>query len=399
MSVVTIGTMINRDGSGGSCQNHDNGPAAASNGVDLRDPSTSLSSASTFTIRPSEPPYEAHLQESKRARSEAANMFARAVALCALVCIATPAAPARAYLPPPFATLNRDVRMLAHRLPASSALDVVDLNTGYNAGFNASKSMPAASTIKLPVMVAVFEALAAGNFDLNRRVTLEPQDKDDGSGDLSGARSLSTYPVSVLLDKMIDISDNTATNMLIRLVGRRTINREMAELGLGTTHLLGDVRTDAWSIRSTLRTSPADLVRLLTLMAHGELVNQWSSNEMISILEADQVNTLLPQPLPPDVPIAHKTGSFFDTLNDAGIVYADNAPYVIAVMTTSLPSQQLGREFIHRISRLAYADEVSFARWRELHQTTGTTGTIESSPDVPYWTNTALPAPPAPIIP
>ena len=89
-------------------------------------------------------------------------MFARAVALCALVCIAIPAAPARAYLPPPFATLKRDVRMLAHRLPASSALDVVDLNTGYNAGFNASKSMPAASTIKLPVMVAVFEALAAG---------------------------------------------------------------------------------------------------------------------------------------------------------------------------------------------------------------------------------------------
>ena len=69
-------------------------------------------------------------------------------------------------------------------------------------------------------------------------------------------------------------------------------------------------------------------------MAHGELVDQWSSNEMISILEADQVNTLLPQPLPPDVPIAHKTGSFFDTLNDAGIVYAENAPYVIAVMTT-----------------------------------------------------------------
>ena len=80
-------------------------------------------------------------------------------------------------------------------------------------------------------------------------------------------------------------------------------------------------------------------------------------------------------------------------------MYADNAPYVIAVMTTSLPSQQLGREFIHRISRLAYADEVSFARWRELHQTTGTTGTTESSPDVPYWTNTALPAPPAPVIP
>ena len=93
----------------------------------------------------------------------------------------------------------------------------------------------------------------------------------------------------------------------------------------------------------SLRTSPADLVQLLSLMAKGELVDRWSSNEMIAILEADQYNTLLPEPLPADIPIAHKTGSFFDTLNDAGIVYASNAPYVIAVMTTALPSQDLGR--------------------------------------------------------
>ena len=81
-------------------------------------------------------------------------------------------------------------------------------------------------------------------------------------------------------------------------------------------------------MRSTLRTSPADLVRLLALMAKGELVDRWSSNEMIAILEADRINTLLPEPLPADVPIAHKTGSFFDTLNDAGIVYASDSPYV-----------------------------------------------------------------------
>ena len=58
-------------------------------------------------------------------------------------------------------------------MPAAIALDVLDLNTGYHAGFNAAKSMPAASTIKLPVMVEVFEQLEGGRFDLNRRVTLE----------------------------------------------------------------------------------------------------------------------------------------------------------------------------------------------------------------------------------
>ncbi|MGC1380099.1 MAG: serine hydrolase [Candidatus Baltobacteraceae bacterium] len=318
-------------------------------------------------------------------------------------------APALAYLPPPLERLNHDVRTLARHVPAAIALDVLDLNTGYHAGFNAGKSMPAASTIKLPVMVEVFEQLAAGRFDLHHRVTLLASDKDSGSGELSGARVGTTYSVSLLLEKMIDISDNTATNMLIRLVGRQNINRAMGELGLAHTHLAGDVRTSGWSIRRTLRTSPADLVRLLTLMARGDLVDQWSSNEMIAILEADQFNTLLPEPLPDNVAIAHKTGSLYDTLNDAGIVYAGDAPYVIAVMTTALPSQDLGRVFIRNISRLAYAEELHFARWRQAMGVAPSfalpSGTSSNgSPDVPYWNNAgagsesgdAPTAPPAP---
>jgi beta-lactamase class A len=303
----------------------------------------------------------------------------------------TPIVPALAYLPPPLAHLNSAVRTLARHLPAATGLDVLDLATGYNAGFNAAKSMPAASTIKLAVMVEVFEQLQAGSFDLNRRVELRAADKDYGSGELCDAPAGASYPVSVLLEKMIDISDNTATNMLIRLVGRSNINRQMEDLGLEHTHLAGDVRTEGWSIRRMLRTSPADLVHLLTLMARGELIDQWSSNEMIAILEADQYNTLLPEPLPDNVAIAHKTGSLYDTLNDAGIVYAGGAPYVIAVMTTALPSQNLGRTFIHKISRLAYSDELRFARWRE-QMGIAPTFTLNAartnhgtSPDVPYW--------------
>jgi beta-lactamase class A len=316
----------------------------------------------------------------------------------------TSIAPARAYLPPPLASLKRDVRSLARRVPGAIALDVLDLDTGYNAGLNAAKSMPAASTIKLPVMVEVFAQLEAGSFDLQRRVTLEAADKDYGSGELCDAPIGTRYPVSELLEKMIDISDNTATNMLIRLVGRHNINRRMEELGLSRTHLAGDVRTDGWAIRSSLRTSPADLVHLLSLMARGELVDQWSSNEMISILKADQINTLIPEPLPPSVPVAHKTGSLDDTLNDAGIVFAADAPYVIAVMTTALSSPDLGRAFIHSVSRLAYSDELRLERWREATGMQTSSDPEQSdaaqsganSPDAQYWSAQpgAAPTPP-----
>ncbi len=313
---------------------------------------------------------------------------ATAIAVAVLAFVASTGR-AAAFLPAPLAQLNRDVRKLAARLPAPSALEVFDLSTGYHMGVNASASMPAASTIKIPVMVEVFHQLQTGRFDLDHRVTLRAGDKDSGSGELCDAPVGSTYPVSTLLEKMIDISDNTATNMLIRLVGRRSINRSMIELGLERTRLADDIRTDGWDIRRQLRTSPADLVHLLALMAHRQLIDEWSSNEMISILEQNQYNTLLPEPLPDDIAIAHKTGSFFDTLNDAGIVYASDAPYVIAVMTTALPSKNLGRAFIRSISRLAYTDEVRLARWRE---TSGLSFPLapgvpvgSTSPDVRYW--------------
>jgi beta-lactamase class A len=298
-------------------------------------------------------------------------------------------APLRAQLSaPPFARLQYTVRRLAAHLPGVAAVDVLDLGSGASAGFNPNESMPAASTIKIPVMVEVFEQLEEGRFSLDRRVTLLERDKDWGSGDLCDAPDGTTYPVFELLDKMIDISDNTAANMLIRLVGRRRINRTMRELGLRHTYLTDDVRTAGWAIRRELRTSPADLVRLLALMARRELVDEWSSNEMISILSGDQYNSMLPEPLPADVLVAHKTGSLFDTLNDAGIVYAQDAPYVIAVMTTELSSEDAGMEFIHAVSSLAYRTEARLGRWREAMGITPefVTSSLKSdSPDLRYW--------------
>jgi beta-lactamase class A len=282
-------------------------------------------------------------------------------------------------------SLRAQLHRLVMNFPASSAVEVMDLSTGAKIGYNDGATMPAASTIKVPVMVEVFRQLELGNFDLNRRVTLLQSDKDYGSGDLCDMPAGSTYTVETLLSKMIDISDNTATNMLIRLVGLHHINSTMTDLGLQHTHLRGYVRTDSWSVRQALQSSPRDMVHLLAMMAKRELVDEWSSSEMISILEDDQINTLLPQPLPPGIAIAHKTGSFFDTLNDVGIVYGET-PYVIAVMTTHLPSLSMGRTFIRALSLAAFDTEAQMANWRSavgVQTFTATNGV--TPPDLRYW--------------
>lgn len=297
-----------------------------------------------------------------------------------------------ASMPAPLAQLRGQIARLAGHVHGATALEVLDLSTGYRVGYNAGASMPAASTIKVPVMVEVFRQLAEGRFDLPHKMTLLARDKDWGSGELCDASVGSQHTVAELLTKMIDISDNTATNMLIRLVGRSHINTTMADLGLDRTRLHNDVRTAGWSIRSELRSSPSDMVRLLSLMARHQLVDEWSSKEMISILEDDQFNTLIPAPLPDDVTIAHKTGSLFDTLNDVGIVYADQSPYVIAVMTTGLSSLPAGRSFIHTLSKLAFASEQAMVHWRDVAGITtefGTGAPALTPPDIRYWENSA----------
>jgi beta-lactamase class A len=307
--------------------------------------------------------------------------------LVALVCHARTPAFADA-VPGPLEQLQLRLNVLSARAPGHIAVFVKDLTTGLSTGVNASANMPAASTIKIPVMVEVFRQIAAGDFDLNRKVTLERPDRDDGWGDLVYARAGGRYTVAQLLQLMITESDNTATNMLIRLVGRAHINQTMAKLGLTQTRLADYIRSDG-DIRS-LRTSPRDMSELLERMAHDDLINPWSSRAMIAILTGQRHNGLLPEPLPAGTQIAHKTGTLHDTLNDVGIVYLNDAPYIIAVLTTHLPTLDAGRRFIRGVSRLAYDSLIKFASWREANPLSGLPDSAlpatDDAPDVKMWT-------------
>jgi beta-lactamase class A len=305
-----------------------------------------------------------------------------------MACVPYPARAADA--PGPLATLHLQLATATLHAPGNVALEIKDLATGYATAINGTANMPAASTIKIPVMVEVFHQMAIGRFDLNKVLHVQRRDRDWGWGDLADARTGTARTVSQLLRLMIADSDNTATNMLIRLVGRARINATMRGLGLPNTRL-GDYIRSEGDIRS-LRTSPNDMVTLLEAIARAQLVDEWSSREMLSILTGQHHNGLIPEPLPKSVPIAHKTGTLHDTLNDVGIVYLADEPYVIAVMTTHLPSLDLGRRFIRSVSKLTFASFERFALWRASvglpRFQSGPGPSTEDqplAPDVPMW--------------
>jgi beta-lactamase class A len=325
----------------------------------------------------------------------------RVLSVVALVafCLAGVSPASALDVPGPLAELQSRLSAFSMRAPGHIGIAVTDVTTGLSTGINPGTEMPAASTIKIPVMVEVFRQLAAGRFDLNRRVTLRASDRDWGYGELCDARIGSTYTVARLLSLMIDVSDNTATNMLIRLVGRRQINQTMVELGLTHTRLTDFIRSSGTMIRWALRSSPADMAHLLRSMARDQLVDEWSSREMVTILRGQHHNSLLPEPLPLGTDIAHKTGTLHDTLNDVGIVYEGEEPYVIAVMTTDLPTLAAGRRFIRGVSRIAYDALGRFATWREANGAYAATVTEPAAPLTPdeqMW-SPAQPEPAAPV--
>jgi beta-lactamase class A len=297
------------------------------------------------------------------------TLFRYTAALLAFVSlVGTTTVPARAFeLADPFHELQAELSSAAMHAPGRVGIAIEDLATGETSGVNASANLPAASTIKIPVMVEVFKQMEAGTIDLNTPVVMRASDRDWGWGDMADARIGTERSVNQLLWLMITQSDNTATNMLIRLVGRSHINRTMASLGMRQTRLSDYLRSESDSIRYALRTSPRDMMHLLDKIARERLVDEWSSREMLAILAGQRHNGLLPAALPAGLKIAHKTGSLHDTLNDVGIVYRDREPYIIAVMTTQLDDLDSGRAFIHRVSRMAYHTMSDLMTWREDH--------------------------------
>ena len=160
------------------------------------------------------------------------------------------------------------------------------------------------------------------------------------------------YAALEVATKMIAISDNTATNMLIeRLGGKADLNHRFKSWGLTVTQI-SNLLPD---LEGTNTTSPRDLVHLMAMLNQGELLSLRSRDRALDILQATTNNTLLPQGLEADASIAHKTGNIGTAIADAGIVDMPNGKrYLIAAIVKRPHNDPDAEELIREISRTAY---------------------------------------------
>ena len=237
---------------------------------------------------------------------------------------------------------------------------------------NADVDFHAASTMKLPVMMEVLRAVDAGRLALDQRILLvnrfhsivdgSPYALDAGEDSDSSVYRRIGERVAVrdLLERMIVRSSNLATNTLIALVGAAQADSTAHRLGAAHMRVLRGVEDGkAFAAGMNNTTTSADLAALLLHVERADALSPGSAALMKDILLRQEFNESIPAGVPAGTPVAHKTGSITAVLHDAAIVYpAGRPPYVLVVLTRSIPDEKVAEMLIADISRLVWAHAV-----------------------------------------
>ncbi|MEC4805890.1 MAG: serine hydrolase [Jaaginema sp. PMC 1079.18] len=229
---------------------------------------------------------------------------------------------------------------------------LVDIDTGMYVDIRADQSFAAASTIKLPVLIAFFQAVDSDRLSLDEKLTMREDLIAGEAGTMQYQQPGTQFTAFETVKKMIEISDNTATNIAIdRLGGAEKLNPLFQSWGLKSTvihNLLPDVE-------GTNTTSPKDLAELMATLNQGKLMSPRSRDRVLDIMQSVKTNSLLPQGLGKEATIAHKTGNIGSLVADAGIIDTPTGKRYIAVVMVKRPrNDPKAIQLIQEISRTTY---------------------------------------------
>ncbi len=251
------------------------------------------------------------------------------------------------------------------------------IESGEEIRIDADAYYPLASVVKIPILVEACHQMAHGEFTPEDRWALKMEDKNLPSGVLTFLEDGLTPTVGDILTLMIIISDNTATDIMIKRLGKEAINQRMESLGLHHTHLRMTVRelfeqilpnadptqdlydlavaekkvgsrkgTRAYQLTPENNVAtPCDLTELLCQIFAGKTPDREWSDFALKILLLQQLNDRMPRFLPAGTRCAHKTGTISGVRNDAGIIYAGDHSHVALTMFATWDEEAVENDF------------------------------------------------------
>jgi beta-lactamase class A len=251
------------------------------------------------------------------------------------------------------------VEEIAHRASASGTLGVAIIGPhGDTWHQHGDRLFSAASTVKIAIMIEIFRQIDAGHHRPTDRLTVTGDDKADGSGVLRHLHAGLEVTLADLLYLMIAISDNTATNLLIRLAGMSAIGATMQGLGMARSTLRREMRgRPAMADEPENHATPIEYVQAIAAILDGSAATPESCRAMEALLERQTNPRRIGRHVAASAKVrwGSKTGSIPGVTNDVGYVIGPNGRLVIAAFCENFPDQHTGEQVIGDLTRAALA--------------------------------------------
>jgi len=257
-------------------------------------------------------------------------------------------AQSQAQQPTPLQRLQGSIERTTRSVNATWGIYVKSLETGEEIAIDADRQMETMSTIKIPLMIEALEQIKAGKFKLTDKYTFVQADSQPGTGTIQRLDPGAVMTVKDLITMMIIVSDNTATEVLYRMVGGPdAVNARMQTMGLQKTRAMNVPSKWFPVLRSAPTTeqfyrdgkypfglsTPREMGRLLEMMERGTLVDKESSDLMLRIMRGQLYRTRIPRYVT-GYAIPHKTGDFLPYVgDDVGMLEAPGRTIILSVFT------------------------------------------------------------------
>lgn len=311
--------------------------------------------------------------------------------------------------------LQKRVERLETLFPGQFGIYVKDLDSGEAFSARADEFWYVASGVKVPIALEVLRQIDQGRFSLATRVRLRASDYLDGAGETNFQRPGSLLSVKYLLEQMLIHSDNTASDLLIRLVGLARVNRLVKSLvpdGFSKLTTLSDVRRNVFSgfHESARRLTNADFIalkqtsgeegkklrlagflklstgdfkvqkldaaysayyakklnsatlrsyaQLLELIAEGKVLSAASTRYLLQVMERAQTGQRrIRAHFPEAIRFAHKTGTQHQRVCDFGIITnPEGGRAVVAACTKNIRSLDRAEAVLSELGEAIIAD-------------------------------------------
>lgn len=243
---------------------------------------------------------------------------------------------------PDYTDLETQLESYINTRPGNVSVYVKDLTTGKTLNIESDKVYTAASTIKMPLILYVYELAAQGKIDMDTKLTYTSEYYAQGTGILQDEPFGGQYTIRELSHLSIKYSDNVAWRMLLGFIGQDNLTAYEKSLGAEAAGMQNG--------RSV--TTPEDMGKYLDRLLAFSKEEPEYGEEVLDYLANTIFSEGIPQDLPEDIAVAHKIGALNDNIHDVGIVFGER-PYAITVFTDEA-WEEVSLQTIADISRMVY---------------------------------------------